>query len=70
MFALRAADEHRKLDVSQFTIGTDINGKFLRFTGKDLQELARWLTPSKIDSKRPENICQSRAKGEVCCKHI
>ena len=38
--------------------------------GKDLQELARWLTPSKIDSKRPENICQSRAKAEVCCKHI
>ena len=38
--------------------------------GKDLQELARWLTPSKIDSKRPDKICQSRAKGEVCCKHI
>jgi len=28
-FGLRAADEHRELEVSQFTIGTDENGKFI-----------------------------------------
>ena len=35
MFGLRAADEHRQLEVSQFTIGTDHTGKYLRFLGRN-----------------------------------
>ena len=51
MFALRAADEHRKLDVSQFTIGTDINGKFLRFTGRTCMNWQGGLHHLKLTAK-------------------
>ena len=51
MFALHAADEHRKLDVSQFTIGTDINGKFLRFTGRTCKNWQGGLHHLKLTAK-------------------
>ena len=51
MFSLRAADEHRKLDVSQFTIGTDINGKFLRFTGRTCKNWQGGLHHLKLTAK-------------------
>ena len=37
MFGLRAADEHRNLEIGQFTIGTDANGKYLHFTERNFQ---------------------------------
>ena len=34
MFVLRAADEYKELEVSQFSIATDERGKFIRYVGR------------------------------------
>ena len=51
MFGLRAADEHRKLEVSQFSIGTDSNGKYLRFLGRSCKNFQGGLTQRKLEPK-------------------
>ena len=51
MFGLRAADEHHNLEVSQFTIGTDANGKYLRFVGRNCKNLQGGLMERKIEPK-------------------
>ena len=41
----------RNLEVSQFTIGTDANGKYLRFFGRNCKNLQGGLMERKIEPK-------------------
>lgn len=51
MYGLRAADEHRQLDVSQFSIGSNENGKYLRFMGRNCKNWQGGLHQRKIEPK-------------------
>ncbi len=51
MFGLRASDEHRRLEVSQFSIGTDDNGRYLHFLGRRSKNYQGGLHQHKIEPK-------------------
>lgn len=69
MFGLRATDEHRQLDVSQFTIGTDQTGKYLRFLGRGCKNWQGGLHQQKIDPKDLK-IYAKPELGERCAVSI
>lgn len=49
MFGLQAADEHRHLEVGQFTIATNEIGKYLCFTGRSCKNCQGGLHQRKIE---------------------
>ncbi len=51
LFGLRAADEHKTLEATQFTIGDDACGHFLRFTGKSCKNWQGGLNQRKVEPK-------------------
>lgn len=69
MFGLRATEEHRQLDVSQFTIGTDQTGKYLRFLGRGCKNWQGGLHQQKIDPKDLK-IYAKPELGERCAVSI
>ncbi len=54
LFGLRAADEHKTLEATQFPVGDDACGHW-----KELQELARWIESEKGGTKRFNDLCNS-----------
>ena len=69
MFGLRAADEHRQLEVSRFTIGTDQTGKYLRFLGRSCKNWQGGLHQRKFDPKDLK-IYAKPELGERCAVGI
>ena len=51
MFGLRAADEHKELEVSQFSIATDERGKFIRYVGRTCKNWQGGLNHRNIEPK-------------------
>ena len=51
LFGLRAADEHKRLEVSQFVVGDDETGHFLRFVGKSCKNWQGGLNRRKVEAK-------------------
>ena len=51
LFGLRGRDEHRNLDCSQFEIGQDATGKFLRFTGRNSKTFKGGMAHMKLTNK-------------------
>lgn len=69
MFGLRAADEHRELEVSQFSIGSDENGKYLRFLGRTCKNWQGGLHQRKIEPKDLKIYAKTEL-GERCAVSI
>ena len=69
MFGLRAADEHRELEVSQFSIATDENGKFIRFLGRTCKNWQGGLHQRNIKPKDLK-IYAKPELGERCAVSI
>ncbi|XP_063397184.1 uncharacterized protein KIAA1958-like [Mytilus trossulus] len=51
LFGLRGRDEHRNLDCSQFEIGTDQTGKYVRFIGRSTKTFKGGLSHLSLDNK-------------------
>ncbi|CAC5402472.1 unnamed protein product [Mytilus coruscus] len=51
LFGLRGRDEHRNLDCSQFEIGTDQTGKYVRFIGRSTKTFKGGLSHLILDNK-------------------
>ena len=51
MFGLRAADEHRSLEIEQFKIARDDSGKYLRFSGRSCKNYQGGLHHRKVEPK-------------------
>ena len=51
LFGLRAADEHKNLEVHQFIIGDDETGHYLRFVGKSCKNWQGGLNQRKVEAK-------------------
>ncbi|XP_062598901.1 uncharacterized protein LOC134260347, partial [Saccostrea cucullata] len=63
IFGLRAFDEHRNLECSQFEIGQDEQGKFIRFTGRSSKTYKGGLKHLQLTNKDLKHYCQ---EGERC----
>ena len=51
LFGLRAADEHKRLEPSQFICGDDENGDFLRYIGRSCKNWQGGLNHRKVEAK-------------------
>ena len=51
LFGLRGRDEHRNLDCSQFEIGLDSNGKYLRFIGRNSKTFKGGIGHLRLENK-------------------
>ena len=69
MFGLRAADKHRELEVSLFSIATDENGKFIRFLGRTCKNWQGDLHQRNIKPKDLK-IYAKPELGEKCAVSI
>lgn len=58
IFGLRAFDEHRNLECSQFEIGQDEQGKFIRFTGRSCKTYKGGLKHLQLSNKDLKHYCQ------------
>ena len=58
IFGLRAYDEHRNLECSQFEIGQDDRGKFVRFTGRSSKTYKGGLKHLQCTNKDLKHYCQ------------
>ena len=65
MFGLRAADEHRWLEVEQFTIEADETGRFLRFSGRSSKNFQGGLHQRKVQAK-DLRIYADESLGDRC----
>jgi hypothetical protein len=65
LFGLRAGDEHRNLEASQFMISIDETGKHLKFTGRNCKNWQGGLHQRKIDPKELKIYAKS-VLGERC----
>ena len=65
LFGLRAGDEHRNLEASQFMISIDETGKYLKFTGRNCKNWQGGLHQQKIDPKELKIYAKS-VLGERC----
>jgi len=51
LFGIRSSAEHKKLDCSQFTIGTNESGKYIEFKGIKSETNGEGLKRRKVDAK-------------------
>ena len=52
LFAFRGGDEHRDLTTDQFTFGSDENGKFVEFKGKNSKTFSGGLKQRRLEAKQ------------------
>ena len=68
IFGLRAGDEYRSLEIEQFEIGHDKNGKFLRFYGRSSKNYHGGLHQRNV-SPKVLKIYEREELGERCAVH-
>ena len=56
-FGLRAEDEHRNLDCSQFLVSEDSKGPFIRFTGRATKTFKGGLGHMSLTNKKLTQYC-------------
>ena len=57
MFGLRGRDEHRNLKCSQFELGKDKKGQFIRFIGRNNKNYAGGLAQLRVENKDIKHYC-------------
>ena len=66
LFGLRAADEHKRLEVSQFFVGDEETGHCLRFVGKSCKKWHRGLNQRKVEAQDLKILYADPSLGSRC----